>query len=110
MNNGQNALRNEAHELLNMFLHEPNSILAEHFANKMKMCIDGDVEGYIHTMKEQTKHLYHMYRNAETARQEAMKKVEELAIKADEQKEKIRTLEIELLRRSIELRKAPQLK
>ncbi len=110
MDKSQELLRKEAHELLNMVVHEPSSIMVEHFANKMKMCINGDIEGYFEIMKNQTNHLYHMYRNAETGRQEAMKKVEELAIKVDEQKEKIRLLEIELLRRSIELRKAPQLK
>ena len=110
MDKSQDLLRKEAHELLNMVIHESSSIMVEHFVSKMKMCIDGDIEGYFEAMKNQTKHLYNMYRNAETGRQEAMKKVEELAMKTDEQKEKIRLLEIELLRRSIELRKAPQLK
>jgi hypothetical protein len=104
------ALRNEAHELLNLFLHEPNSILAEHFVNKIKVCIDEDYEGYLQLLKSQVKNLYGMYKEVDNQKRECMKKVDILASKVDEQAERIRILEIQLLHAKIEQRKAPTLK
>jgi len=105
-----NPLRKEAHELLNCFLNEPSHILCERFADKMKLCINEDVDGYIATLKEQTKHLYSMYREAEKEKLEAVKKVDTLTDMVQRQTIAIRRLEMELLHATIEKRKAPQLK
>lgn len=105
-----NPLRNEAHELLQLFMKEPTNVLAEKFADKMKICIDGDIQGYMDCLKKQADNLYHMYCEAEKKKQEAEKKVDLLTETVQRQTITIRRLEMELLHARIEHRRPPQLK
>lgn len=106
----ENPLRNEAHELLQILLREPTHILMERFSDKMKLCIDGDVEGYVGGLKKQVDNLYHMYCEAKKQKEEADKKVEVLMDTVQRQTVTIRRMEMEILHSKIEQRKAPQLK
>ncbi len=109
-NKMNNPLRNEAHELLQILVKEPSHILVERFSDKMKLCIDGDIEGYVACLKKQVDNIYHMYCEAEQKRQEAQKKVDLLTDTVQRQTAAMRRMEMEILHSKIEQRKAPQLK
>jgi hypothetical protein len=106
----ENPLRNEAHELLHILLKEPTHLLMERFSDKMKLCIDGNVEGYMGCLKKQVDSLYHMYCEAEKQKQEAQKKVDMLTDTVQRQTAAMRRMEMEILHSKIEQRKPPQLK
>jgi hypothetical protein len=105
-----NPLRNEAHDLLKLFMKEPSNIVAERFADKMKICIDGDVQGYVDCLKKQVDNLYHMYCEAESKKQAAEKKVDVLMETVQRQTAAMRHMEMEIIHAKIEHRRPPQLK
>ena len=105
-----NPLRNEAHDLLQILLKEPSHVLMERFSDKMKLCIDGDIEGYVGCLKKQVDNIYHMYCEAKQKKEEAEKKVDVLMDTVQRQTAAMRRMEMEILHAKIEQRKPPQLK
>jgi hypothetical protein len=93
-----NPLRNEAHELLQILVREPSHVLVERFSDKMKLCIDGDIEGYVACLKKQVDNIYHMYCEAKQQKEEAQKKVDVLMDTVQRQTAAMRRMEMEMRR------------
>ena len=106
----ENPLRNEAHELLQILVKEPSHVLVERFSDKMKLCIDGDIKGYVACLKKQVDNIYHMYCEAKKQKEDAEKKVNVLTDTVQRQTAAMRRMEMEILHTKIESRKPPQLK
>lgn len=59
--NAIDVLRKEAHELMNLVQNDPNNILVMNnnvYNERLALCVDGDLSGYIHSFKSQIRQLH----------------------------------------------------